>query len=250
MKEPKILLYDIESAPNLAYVWGKYEQDVLAYTREWYMLSFSWKWLGESKTHVLSLPDFKTYKKDPENDIELIRELWQLFDEADIIIAHNGNSFDQKKTNARFIFHGFPPPTPYKEIDTKLVAKRYFNFNSNKLDDLGKYFKIGQKLQTGGFELWQGCMRGDKKAWKTMTDYNKMDVILLEKVYEKMKPWMNNHPNIGLMNGELRACPNCGSSHLHRRGTTYTRTGSYQRLQCQDCGAWSQSGLKDNSQVR
>lgn len=249
-KTPRILLYDIETAPNLGYVWGKYEQDVLSYTREWYMMSFAYKWLGEKKTHIVSLPQFKTYKKDTENDIELVKELWKLFDEADIIIAHNGNSFDQKKSNARFIYHRLPPPTPYQQIDTKLVAKRYFNFNSNKLDDLGKFFGLGEKLQTGGFELWKGCMRGDLKSWKTMCDYNKQDVILLEKVYLTMLPWMNNHPNIALIQGNKCACPNCGSWNVQRRGFGVTRTGTYQRWQCRDCSSWHRSLFKDESQIR
>ena len=133
----RILLYDIETSPNLAWVWGKYEQNVIEYDREWHMLCFAYKWLGDRTTHVLSLPDFKTYKRDPEDDKELVAALYALFDEADVVIAHNGDSFDQKKAHARFVYHNMTPPAPYKQIDTKKVAKRYFNFDSNKLDDLG-----------------------------------------------------------------------------------------------------------------
>jgi len=247
----KILLYDIETSPNLGYIWGKYEQNVLAYEREWYMMTVAYKWLGEKKTHVLSLPMYKTYQKDKENDIELIKDLWKLFDEADIVIAHNGNSFDQKKTNARFIYHKLPPPSPYKQIDTKLEAKRYFNFNSNKLDDLGQYFKVGRKLDTGGFELWQGCMAGDTKSWEKMCKYNKQDVILLEKVYLTMRPYMTSHPNIAVLNNNVCACPNCGSKKVQKRGFARSRSGgTFQRWQCQECASWHQSTLGDNKQIR
>lgn len=240
---------DIETAPNLAYIWGKYEQDSLGYVREWYMLTFSAKWLYGANTSVYSLPQYPLYKKQPENDLELVKTLWKLFDEADIIIAHNGNSFDIKKANARFIFHKLPPPSPYRTIDTKLVAKRAFNFNSNKLDDLGKYFGIGQKLQTGGFDLWLGCMKGDKKAWKTMCDYNKQDVVLLEKVYLKMVGWDQAHPNLSFMIGERDSCPNCLGSHMQKRGFTFTNTVKYQRWQCMNCGVWKKSPIK-GGQIR
>lgn len=237
----KVLLFDIETAPNLGYIWGKYEQDVIEYKKEWHMLCFAYKWLGERGVYAYSLPDFKKeYKKDPEDDSALVKRLWSLFNEADIIIAHNGNSFDVKKTNARFVKHNLLPPEPYKTIDTKLVAKRYFNFNSNKLDDLGNYLGLGRKIQTGGFELWKGCMSGDRKSWNKMVSYNKQDVVLLEKVYQKLKPWMNNHPNIALLNDDKHACPNCGSENIHRRGIATTRVSKRQRYQCQDCGAWSQ----------
>lgn len=239
-QKPRILLYDIETMANLSYVWAKYEQDVIAVNKHWYMITFAYKWLGEKKTHVLSLPDFPLYKKDTTNDKQLIEALWKLFDEADVIIAHNGNSFDTKKANARFIKHGLLPPTPYKQIDTKLVAKRYFRFDSNKLDDLGDYFNIGRKINTGGFELWLGCASGDRKSWRLMCKYNKQDVVLLEKVYNRMLPYMNNHPNYNMLLDTTHSCPNCGSNKLQKRGLAFTRISKSQRYQCKDCGAWSQ----------
>ena len=235
---PKILIYDIETMANLAYVWGKYEQDVVAYEKEWYMLTFAWKWLGKKQTHVLSLPDFKTWKKDKQNDKELVHELWKLFDEADIVIAHNGNSFDQKKSNARFIAHGFAQPQPYQQIDTKLVAKRYFNFNSNKLDDLGNYLGIGRKINTGGFDLWLGCASGDMKAWNKMCRYNKQDVILLEKVYLKLRGWDTKHPNLSLFSENRNICRNCSSTNLYKHGFKRVKAGFRQQLHCIDCGSF------------
>lgn len=244
-KKPKVLLFDIETMANLVYVWGKYEQNVIAYERHWYMLTFAYKWLGEKKTYVKALPDYATYKKDKYNDIELVKDLWKLFDEADIIIAHNGNSFDIKKSNARFIKHKLRPPSPSKYIDTKLVAKKYLKMDSNKLDDLGDYFGIGRKINTGGFELWLGCEAGDKKAWKKMCDYNIQDVVLLEKVYLEMLPYMTNHPDISIHTmGDELGCKNCGGYNNQKRGFTATRGVSglikKQRYQCQDCGAWWQ----------
>lgn len=250
-KQPKILLFDIETSPNLSYVWGKWEQNILSVKEDWYMISFAWKWLSEKKTQVLSLPDYKdVYKKNKTEDTNLVYDLWKLFDEADIIIAHNGNSFDIKKANALFVKHGFPPPSPYKTIDTKLVAKKYFRFDSNSLNDLGQYLRIGEKLKTGGFDLWLGCIAGDKKAWKTMCDYNKQDVVLLEKVYLKMLPYMTNHPNLALMRGEVSACPNCASKNVSKEGFNYTRSGKQQQWSCKDCRSWHNSPLKEGSQVR
>ncbi len=249
-KKLKILLYDIETSPSLGRYFELYKEGNIVWKEtDWYILSFAWKWLGEKQTHVLSLPDFPLWKKDKENDKSLVAYLHSLFDDADIIIAHNGNSFDQKKSNARFIFHGFPPPEPYKQIDTKLVAKRYFKFDSNKLDDLGDYFKIGKKLQTGGIQLWKDCLNGDKKAWAKMCKYNKQDVILLEKVYLKMLPWMDSHPNIALMRGEIEACPNCGSNHVQKRGFGFNASSKYQRIQCMNCGSWKKQPIK-GGQVR
>lgn len=241
--KPRILLFDIETMANLSWVWGRYEQNVVAVERDWHIITFACKWLGDKKTQVFSLPDFPGYVPGTDNDAQLVHVLWELFDEADVIIAHNGNDFDIKKVNARFAKWGMKPPSPYKTVDTKLVAKRYFKFDSNRLNDLGTYFGLGEKLDTGGFDLWIGCHRGDTDAWKKMCKYNKQDVVLLEKVYLRMLPYMTNHPNMNLLLETTHSCPNCGGNNMQRRGMQHTRTTSCQRYQCSDCGAWS-SGNK------
>lgn len=235
----KILLYDIETAPIVSYTWGIWEQDVIEVKEEWYILSVAYKWLGDKRTKVMSLPNFELYKKEPKNDRELVKALWNLFDEADVIIGHNSDAFDNKKSTARFIQHKLPPPSPYKSVDTKKVAKKYFKFDSNKLDHLGQYFDIGRKLKHEGFSLWLGCMSGNKKSWKKMCDYNIQDVILLEKVYLKMLPYMTNHPNMNLLTDETHNCPNCGGNNVNKRGFNYTRTTKAQAYQCKDCFSWS-----------
>jgi DNA polymerase elongation subunit (family B) len=179
----------------------------------------------------------------------LVTNLWVLFNKADVIIAHNGNAFDLKKVRTLFLKHRLPPPEPYKQIDTKLIAKRYFNFDSNSLKDLAEYLGLNKKLETGGYELWRDCENGVKKAWKTMGEYNDQDVKVLEELYLTMLPYMDNHPNIGLLTGELEACPNCGSFKIQKRGFLFTRVSKYQRIQCMDCGAWSKQPIK-GGQIR
>jgi DNA polymerase elongation subunit (family B) len=252
MSKSKILLFDIEISPSLGYTWQKWEANVLEYEKEWYMLSFSAKWLGDKKFITKGLCDYKTYKTDKTDDGELVRELWKLFDEADIIVAHNGDAFDIKKANARFLYHELNPPSPYRTVDTKKVAKRYFSFNSNSLNDLGKLLNLGVKLQHTGFEMWLGCMAGIKSSWKQMLDYNKQDVVLLEKVYLELRNWMTNHPNLNLITEEIDACPICNEKKLQKRGFGVTRTMKYQRLQCQACGGWCRGRAKkvENFEIR
>jgi hypothetical protein len=241
----KILYYDIETAPNLSMVWGQYEQNVIAHEREWYMLCVSYRWEHEKKTHVTSLVDFPAdYKKDPENDFHVVKKLWELFDEADIVIAHNGDKFDMRKANARFVAHGLGPASPVKSVDTLKVARRYFMFNSNKLDHLGDHLGVGRKVSTGGFETWAGCMRGDMKYWKLMIKYAKQDVDLLRKVYMKLRPWMKNHPNLNVYDGGQN-CPTCGSSSLQKRGVRYTQVATYQQWQCNSCKSYSRTRVSE-----
>ncbi len=128
--KPSIILLDIETAPSLGYVWGIWEQNVISVKEEWFILSFATKVLGVGKPVIYALPDYKHYKRNHYDDEALVKELWKILDEADVVIAHNGDRFDIKKSNARFIYHGLKPPSPYKTIDTLKIARKHFNFNS------------------------------------------------------------------------------------------------------------------------
>ena len=231
----KILTFDIETAPNTSYTWGKWEQNVIAFKQEGYMLSFSYKWLHEKTAHVVALCDFPQYKKDPTNDRYLVARLWQLLNEADVVIAYNGKKFDIPKANARFAIHRLPRPKPYKVVDPLQHVRRMFKFESNKLDDVGEYLGCGKKIDTGGFKLWLGCMNGDMASWRKMKQYNKQDVVLLERVYLILREWMDNHPSLYFD----AKCGVCGSTKIQWRGLYRTSQSSdARRFQCQDCGSW------------
>ena len=132
----KTLFFDIETAPNLSYVWGQWQQDVIQHVNEWYIICFSYKWEGEKTTKVVSLDDFDLYETESENDFHVVHKLWELLSEADIVIGHNSDAFDIKKANARFVFHNFGPPSHYQTVDTLKIARRHFKFNSNRLGHL------------------------------------------------------------------------------------------------------------------
>jgi hypothetical protein len=230
--KPKVLFLDIETSPNISYTWGKYEQDVLAFKQEWQLLTIAYKWQGSSKVKAITRLDF-----NDKSDRKLTEAMWDLFDKADIIIAHNGNAFDNKKARAKFLEHKLPPPSLYKTIDTLLIARSQFSFNSNKLEDLGKILGVGSKASTGGVSLWLRCMAGDKKAYKQMAAYNIQDVVLLEAVYEKLKPWTTKHPDMSAMAGVVkgRTCPVCLSPALAQNGYAYLSSGRKKRFKCLKC---------------
>lgn len=233
----RTLLLDIETAPSVGYTWGpKFEANIIEFIEPWYILSVAYKWLGE-KTKVMALPDYPGYAPGA-TDRPLVADTVKILSEADVVIAHNGDKFDIRKINTRALIHRIDPPAPYKTIDTRKVAKAKYGFDSNSLNDLARQLGLGEKVHTGGFQLWKDCMAGDREAWGHMKEYNKHDVDLLEEVYLIMRPWITNHPTAAL--GEM-ACPKCGSAHIECRGEAVTLTARYQRYQCKDCGGWSRA---------
>lgn len=226
----KILHLDIETSPNVAHVWGLFRQTVSIkqLLDSSYTMCWSAKWHGRRGVLCSSL------RKDTEE--QMIAKVWHLLDEADAVVHYNGTKFDIPTLNKEFLKHGMPPPSPYKQIDLLLVARKTFRFPSNKLDYVAKALGVGSKVKNIGHDLWIGCMAGDDKAWKKMEGYNKQDVVLLEAVYNKMLPWIKSHPNHALyMDTERPVCTNCGSEKVIKKGITHTLTQSYQRYRCTVC---------------
>lgn len=232
---PKVLFLDIETLPNIGFTWGKYDQNVNVFVQEYCIATFAAKW-SDGKVFAKALPDYKGYKPKSYDDSGIVKDLWNLLNEADIVIAHNGNDFDFKFIQGRFIYHKMKPPAPFKKIDTKLEIKKVARFNSNKMDDLGELLREGRKIKTD-FDLWVGCVNGDKTCWNQMVEYNKQDIILLEKVYKRILPWISTHPNFGLYLRDA-VCPKCGSADVEFRGYATTLTRKYRRFVCKSCGGW------------
>lgn len=238
-RPPKILVFDIENAPLEAYVWNKRVWNTSIspdhVKEEWFMISWAAKWLLDSEIQSNVLTSREAKKKD---DTRLVKNLWKLFDEADIIIAHNAHNFDIPMANTKFILNGLMPPSPYRMIDTLQVARKSFSFTYNKLDYLGKMLGIGNKIHTD-FQLWIDCMKGDEKALQEMLTYNIQDVNLLEEVYIKLRPWVKSHPNLNIIRGTEMCCPACGSESIQSRGEYLTLVHAYESFQCDECGSYS-----------
>lgn len=235
----KIVTIDIETAPHLAYVWQFWKANIgPAQVKEnGYLISFAAKWLGED--------DVIYCENRHDDDKELVARLYQILDEADIVIAHNAKKFDIPSILGRGVIHGFAPPSPFKVIDTLIEAKKTFRFPRNTLayiaDALGCAPKEGH-VKFPGFELWKECMKGNDEAWAEMCTYNIQDVLTLEEVYLRMRPYMAQHPNVAVkMEDERTLCPKCGSHHVHFRGYYNTNVGKYRKFQCQSCKGWGRT---------
>lgn len=242
MIKPKILIFDIETSPLTAYVWGRRDVNVTLnqIKKEWSVIAWAAKWLGTSARSIMYYDQRKA--KDIENDKEILSLLWILLNEADIVITQNGQSFDSRKLNARFILHGMPPPKPYKHLDTYLIAKRVADFTSNKLEYLTeklctKYKKLSHS-KFPGMSLWTECLKGNMKAWDEMKRYNIHDVLATEELYEKLKSW--TPPNMVTLAQSSENCRVCGpGTKMWHKGFEVKKTGRYYRYQCRACFAWT-----------
>lgn len=237
-KQAKIFLFDIETSPLDVWAWGMYDQNIgipmLKKPTE--ILTWSGKYLGEDQIYY----EANTGGREKV----VVQKLVDHFNQADILMGHNVKSFDIRHVNARALYHGIAPPSPYKVIDTLMAARRFFKIPSNKLEYLATYLGLTPKLlhkQYPGFLLWDQFMKGNASAQEEMRLYNIRDTTLLEEVYLALRPWIANHPNMGVYtDGVVPVCKACGSADLRNRGVTHTSVGIYQRYRCTTCGAWSQ----------
>lgn len=240
----KLLLLDIETAPHRVYAWGLYDQDIAIsqIVEPGYTLCYAAKWIGEKKMM------FDSVQKS--SALQMVKGIHALLSEADAVIHFNGEKFDIPTLNKEFITHGLTPPRPYKQIDLIRTCRKRFRFASNKLDYVAQALGEGAKVQHKGMELWRACMEPKhadyKSAWRTMEAYNRGDVLLTERLYLRLLPWIEHHPNHALYNNRAGVrCPSCDSANLQMRGFRRTKTARYRQFSCNDCGSWSRDKSMD-----
>jgi hypothetical protein len=244
-KSPKIILYDIETLPMTCAVFTLYPESINHdnILSDWSLISVCWKELGKKTIYSTSLlDDPKRFKKDVNDDSQIVKKMREVFEDADLIIGHNSKKFDTKKLNSRLIYHGLDPlPSGIQQVDTLQEVRKVASFSSNRLDYLGKHLLNSGKMETSR-GLWLRILKGDISAVKEMVAYNKIDVKLLEDIYMKLRPYMKNHPHMGALDGNDRhnTCRVCGSEELIKSKTRVTAAGVEKiQKQCKCCGAYT-----------
>ena len=251
--QPAILIFDIETTPSQGWFWGHsiYKVNVIDIIEHWFMLSVAYKWLGQDEVGYFGLSDDPHWTGGSTNDSYVVKRLHRLLDQADIIITQNGDKFDVKSANTRFLKHGLGPTSPFQSIDTLTESRRYFKRESHSLKYQARFSGIEEKRSNSGLQLWFDCMDGVPEAWEEIKGYNVQDVVVTEELYLELRPWMGTpgkkgHPNLGhwVYSDEV-TCPNCASDRLAKRGRHRTKVSVFQTYQCKECGAYSRSRLRD-----
>jgi tRNA(Arg) A34 adenosine deaminase TadA len=235
----KLLLLDIETAPHLSATWGLFDQNVALdqLIEPGFTLCWAAKWYGEKEVMFESIV---TGKK------KMVRSIHKLLNEADAVCHYNGKKFDIPTLAKEFLLMELEPPSPSKQIDLLEVARRKFRLASNNLDFVAGQLGLGNKTKHKGMALWLGCMKKNPEDWAVMEAYNKQDVLLLEKVYDRLLPWIDNHPNRSVME-DAECCPKCASAIYQARGSAITTAGIYPRFQCKSCGTWFRGAIREKS---
>lgn len=227
----KILILDIETRPAQAYVWRAYGEQNIGVEQiidAGGIICVGAKWLGSKETFLFS--------EWEHGKLEMLGHVYDMLSEADAVITYNGDKFDLPKLKGEFLLAGFDMPPPVTSIDV-VKAVRKLGFFVNRLAFIGPFLGVGAKVKHEGFDLWVKVMDGNQAAQNKMARYCKQDVKLLEKLYKKILPFINNHPHLG---NEKRECGACGSNHVQNRGFRRTKYFKIQRVQCQDCGSWQE----------
>ncbi len=225
--EGKILIYDLETSPNVGWFWrAGYKQNIQPnqILKERAIICVSYKWLGEDQVYNLS------WDKN-QDDKFLIEQFVEVLNEADLIVAHNGDNFDIKWFKTRALFHRIPTLPNYKQFDTLKVAKSKLYLNSNRLDYISKFLGFEGKIQTTP-DLWNRIvMLNDRNAMVEMLDYCDEDVRQLEKVYNELKYLDNPRIHAGVLNGKIKqTSPITGNTNIKEVKIVTTNSGTIKHI--------------------
>lgn len=239
-KMPRVLVIDIETAPNIAYSWGIWQVNISVsqLIEPSRVLCFAAKWVGEKKTHY-----FSEYHDGKQ---AMVQAAWDMMNEADIIIGYNHARFDIPHLHREFLLAGMTAPSPHQDIDLLRVMRNRFKFISNKLGFVTDALGIDTKLETGGQQLWNDVLANNPKAWAKFKRYNIQDVHITEQLFTLLQPWIKNVPHAGMWSN-MSVCHSCGGKDLTPVGFVFERTTVFPKVLC-SCGAWGK--VLKNGQTR
>ena len=229
-REPRILVFDIETSPALVFTYSL-RTDYIApgnVVEPSRVLCFAAKWHGDKRVMFHSERDGRR---------EMIEAAWRLLDEADVCVGFNHARFDVPHLQREFVLAGYGPPSPWQDVDLLTAVRKRFAFMSNRLSYVTEQLGLDLKADAGGMSTWMGCLQGDPEAWRTMEHYNRQDVVVTDELFTYLRSWLKL-PHMGLFTGDEAACHACGSPRLVPAGVSRTRTAAYLRLSC-ECGAWN-----------
>lgn len=249
-RSAKILLIDIETLPGEYYAFDakvEYLAPIMQ-IKDWSIACWGAKWLFDDKI----MGERVTYQEaHARTERSILRGIWSLLDESDIVVTQNGIGFDLKKLNSKFIENGFAPPSKFVNVDTLKTAREVFGWTYNRLDELGQKLGIGKKIDMS-FIDWKNCLTNNQPADDAldyMLTYCKRDISpLLEDVYLAMLPYMKNHPNLNVYTlNDQDVCRNCESTDLNWNGKPYyTPQGLWDSWTCNACGSNGRGTGKDH----
>ena len=230
---PRIILWDTENS-SLDADFGT-------------MLCFGYKYLGEGRTHVISVKDFpKHFRHDPTNDREVVKKAYEILSQADMWVTWYGTYYDVPFLATRLLEHRHAlkefvlPPVPH--VDGWKIAKYRMKLHSNRLASVSAFLGLEEKTAIKP-PVWRKALAGHQASLNYVIRHCRQDVKVLEQAYEAIKPLFTSHPNVALMNNRA-GCPTCGKNTMQRRGLMVTLKKRWVRYQCQHCGAWTKEPEK------
>lgn len=247
----KVLIFDIETAPMSGYMWRPKTEYVPHNQRleDSFMLTWAAKWRGKGPGTGMKSDALSPDEVLARDDGRLVESLATLVREADLVMAHNGRRFDMPRLNTQLMLRQLEPLSPVRIIDTLELVRKSFDLPYNRLDYLAQVLIGEGKIETD-FQLWRDVMAGDERAMRYMSRYNRKDVVLLEKVFDRTMPYLKGLPRMvrASFDGEF-ACPYCGSHDLMKRGTYDTNASTFQAYQCMKCGHYPSERTNDRKRL-
>ena len=205
----------------------------------------AWKWYDQPGTVFAAEWEVGGYDG-------FMRAVWDVFNDADLIIGHNADRFDARHLMGGWAEMGLPAPSPYKVVDTLKIARGTFAYESNTLDALNKRLGIDAKTDKYDVQIARAAVNGDKEAQARIEDYNRGDIVASEALFDRLRPYAKGIPHLGMWTDDEMACPSCGHSMTATGRTVHANVQRYEHLHCPNCGAHARgtTTLKNPTRTR
>ncbi len=236
-------MYDLETKPLSAYIWGlgkqvvRHGQLVKGHDQPG-IICATYCWL-----HDDAPAESIDWGYEEQDTVRVVKHMDEIIKSADHVIGKNSDSFDNRVLNACRMLAGLPgmPEWIRSTDDLERQMRRHFRLPSHSLDYISGQLGFGGKIKME-FQDWIDIVEkteNGRTALEKMIKYGKKDVEDTRALWHKMSEHFEPRFNHAAFDNNRLACTRCGSLDLKRNGTQMSGGTKYQKYMCKTCGHYA-----------
>lgn len=139
------------------------------------------------KPKVFRADNYPQWETNRSNTEPIVRDVLKYLEDFDIFIAHNGQYFDKAILTSWALKFGIRPSLRFEKfIDPVMLARRHMRISRRSLASILQFLDIPEEKTAILWKHWMlATIEGNKKSLNYIVEHCIIDVLALERAYEK-----------------------------------------------------------------
>lgn len=145
---------------------------------------------GIKQPYIARIDEFADFKDRMWYDKTICQDIAEALAGLDMVVTQYGSRYDIPFVNSRLLYHKLPPLAPLMHCDIWRIARTHLALSSNRLETMSLFLHTKANKDHLDWETWERAAYGDKVSLDAIVDHCRRDVLVLEEIFEALKPFI------------------------------------------------------------